>query len=71
MSEVQILGGQIGHSVAKRLATAATFLRKELRCPGAMTRRWASPSRYTLWGNTASIMKDLIYFDDNHMRFHF
>ena len=36
------------------------FLRKELCCPGAMTRRWAPPTRYTLRRNPASIMKDLI-----------
>ena len=52
--------GQIGHSVAKWLATVATFLRKELCCPGAMTRRWAPPTCYTLRRITASIMKDLI-----------
>ena len=27
--------------------------------PGAMTRRWAPSTRYTLWRNPASIMKDL------------
>ena len=36
-------------------ATAATFLRKELCCPGAMTRRWAPQTRYTLRRTTASI----------------
>ena len=36
------------------------ILRKELCCPGAMTRRWAPPTRYMLRRNTASIMKDLI-----------
>ena len=44
----------------QRLATAATFLRMKLRCPGAMTRRLAPPTRYSLRRNTASIMKDLI-----------
>ena len=42
---------------------AATFLRKELCCPGAMTRRWAPPTRYTLRRNPASIIKDLIWFE--------
>ena len=37
---------------------AATFLRKELCCPGAMTRRRAPQTRYTLRRCTASIMKD-------------
>ena len=41
----------------QRLATAATFLRKKLRCPGAITRRWAPPTRYTLRRITASVMK--------------
>ena len=44
----------------QRLATAATFLRKELCRPGAMMRRWAQPTRYTLRRNPASITKDLI-----------
>ena len=44
----------------QRLATAATFLRKKLCCPGAMTRRWAPQTRYTLRRITASIIKDLI-----------
>ena len=30
-----------------------------------MTRRWAPPTRYTLRRNTASIMKDLIRFNEN------
>ena len=34
----------------------------KLCCPGAMTRRWAPTTRYTLRRNTASIMKDLIWF---------
>ena len=38
------------------LPTAATFLRKDLRCPDAMT-RWAPPTRYTLWLDTANIKK--------------
>ena len=32
----------------QRLAIAATFFRKKLCCPGAMTPRWAPPNRYTL-----------------------
>ena len=51
--------GQIGQC-CQRLATAATFLRKELCCPGVLTRRWAPPTRYTLRRNPASIMKHLI-----------
>ena len=43
----------------QQLATAATFLQKELGCPGAMTQRWASPSRDTPRRNAASVMKDL------------
>ena len=31
---------------------------------GAMMRRWAPQTRYTLRRNTASIMKDLIGFDE-------
>ena len=54
--------GQIGHSVANGSPfIAAIFLRKELRCPGTMTWRWAPPS-HTLRHNTASIMKDLTFF---------
>ena len=34
------------------LATAATFLRKELCCPGAMSWQWAPQTRFTLWRNT-------------------
>ena len=62
-SEVQISGRSNQTQCCQRLATAATFLRKELCCPGAMTRRWAPPTRYTLRRNAASIMKDLIWFD--------
>ena len=42
------------------LTTAATFLRKELCCLGAMTWRWAPPTRYTFQRIIARIMKDLI-----------
>ena len=44
----------------QRLATAATFLRKQLCCQNAMTRRLAPKTRYSLWHDTASTMKDLI-----------
>ena len=44
-----------------RLATAVTFLQKKLCWPGAMTQRWAPKTRNTLWRNTASMMKDLIW----------
>ena len=50
--------GQIEHSVANGSPPLLTFLQKELCCPGAMTRRWASQIRYTLRSNTASIMAD-------------
>ena len=33
----------------QRLATAARFLRKKPCCPGAMTRRWAPNTRYTIY----------------------
>ena len=41
MSEVQILGRSNRTQCCQRLVTAAAFLRKELCCLGAMTRRWA------------------------------
>ena len=47
----------------KRLATAATFLWKELCCLGAMTRRRAPPIRYTLWRNTDNITKLWIWLE--------
>ena len=59
-SEIQISGRSNQTHCCQRLATAATFLQKKLRNPGAMTWRWAPPTRYTLRRNTASIMKDLI-----------
>ena len=46
--------------VLQRLATAATHLGNELCCPGAMRRRWVTPTRHTLRRITASIIKDLI-----------
>ena len=58
-SEVQTLGQSNRTQCCQRLTTAATFLQKMLCCPGAM--RWAAQTRYTLWRNTASIMKDLIW----------
>ena len=39
---------------------AATFVQKELCCPGAMTWRWALPTRYTFQRITGSTKKDLI-----------
>ena len=59
MSEFQILGWLNRTQCCQRLATAATFLRKGLRCLGAMARRCAPQTRYTLRRNTARIMKDL------------
>ena len=59
-----MLGRSNRTQCCQRLATAATFLRKELCCPGAMTQRWAPPTRYTLRRIRASIMKDLIWFDN-------
>ena len=55
--------GQIEHGVANGSppTTIATFLRKELYCPGTMTRRWVLPTRCTLRRSSASIMKDLIW----------
>ena len=53
----------------QRLATAATFLQKKLCCPGAMTRRWAPTTRYTLWRYAASIIKDLIWFNSIKLTF--
>ena len=62
--EREVLGSNLGpvklSTVLPTLATASTFLRKELYCSGGITRRWAPPTRYTLWRNTASILKDFI-----------
>ena len=44
----------------QRLATTATFLRKERCCLAGMTWKRAPQTRYMLWHNTVSIMKDLI-----------
>ena len=68
-SEVQILGRSNRTQSCLRLATPTTFLQKKLCCPGAMTRRWASPTRYTLWRITASIMKDLIWISSKLFSF--
>ena len=62
-SEVQISGLSNRTECCQQLATAATFLRKELCCTGAMTRRWGSQPRYTFRRNTTSIMKDMIWFE--------
>ena len=58
--EVQILGRSNRTQCCQRLTTAATFLRKELCCLGAMTWRWAPLTRYTFQRIIARIMKDLI-----------
>ena len=36
------------------------FFKRSCVAQGAMTRRWVPQTRYTLWRNTASIMKDMI-----------
>ena len=45
----------------QRLATAEIMLRREMCCPGAMTRKLAPQIRYALRRNTASIIEDLIF----------
>ena len=57
--------GQIGHIVANGSPPLQHFFRKKLCCPGAMTRRWAPQTRYTLRRNTTSIIKDSISFYSN------
>ena len=59
-SEVQTLCRSNRTHCCLRLATAATFHRKELCCSGAMTRRRVPQTRPTLRRITASIMKVLI-----------
>ena len=49
--------GSVKLESCQRLATAATFLRKELCCPGAMSQQWAPQTRFTLRRNTARVMK--------------
>ena len=49
--------GSVKLESCQRLATAATFLRKELCCPGAMSRQWAPQTRFTLRRNTARVIK--------------
>ena len=51
-SEVQILGPLNWTQCCQRLVTAATFLRNELDCPDAITRRLAPPTQYALRRNT-------------------
>ena len=53
--------GQIGLSMSTA-CLRCDILRKELWCTGAMMRRWAPLTRYTLQNNTASI-KDIFWFD--------
>ena len=45
---------------ARHCCDLVTFLRKELCCLGAMTRKWASQTCYTLRRNTGRIKKNLI-----------
>ena len=47
-------------SVANSSPPLRNFLRKDICCPCAMTRRCAPQTRYTLRRNTSTIMKDLI-----------
>ena len=61
-STTSLAGVGAATQCCQRLATAATFLGKELCCQGAMTRKWVPQTRYTLRRNTASIIKDLIHF---------
>ena len=49
--------GSVKLESCQRLATAATFLRKKLCCPGAMSRQWAPQTRFTLRRNTARVIK--------------
>ena len=49
--------GSVKLESCQRLATAATFLRKKLCCPGARSRQWAPQTRFTLRRNTARVMK--------------
>ena len=64
VSGAEVRGSNLGpvksDTAFQRLATAATFLPKELYCPDAMTWRRTPSTRYTLRRITASIMKDLI-----------
>ena len=61
-SEIQISGPSNRKKGFQRFATAAIFLRNELCCLGALTRRRALQTRYTLRHITASIMKDWIQY---------
>jgi len=53
---VQILDWPNLTQPCKWFATASTSI-KVMCCLGAMMQGWAPPTRYTLWRNTASIMK--------------
>ena len=57
--EVKSRSSQI-RQCCQRLATAATFIRKEQCCLGAMMWRWAPQTHYMLQRNTTSITKKLI-----------
>ena len=61
-SVAQASGQSSRTQCCQRLATAATFLRKKLCCLQATTRRWASPTRYTIRRKTANIIKRMICF---------
>ena len=51
--------GQIGNSITNDSLPLCNYFRMMLCCLGAMTRRWATPTRYTFRRITAS-MKYLI-----------
>ena len=53
---------QIGHSVANALPPLRHFFDRSSVARRLNEARWAPPTRYTLWRNTVSIMKDLIRF---------
>ena len=53
----QISGRSNCTQCCQRLVIAATFLRKDMYSPGAMTRGRVPPTRYALQRNTVSIMK--------------
>ena len=51
---------QIGHGIVNGLPSLPHSSKEAVLPAGAMTRRWAPPTRYTPRCKTASIMKDLI-----------
>ena len=53
---------QIGHRVVEiKIGHRVVESSLPLHCPAAMTRRWASQTRYALWRYSASIMKYLMF----------